>query len=333
LAKPKVVIPKPFYDRYKKVQALLEPVAEVEFSAMGFGGGDMAKFKDQIATAEAIFGGGINEEILNAAPMLKIVANYGVGYDSNDVAAMTRHKVYLTNTPGVLSDAVADLTVALMLAVNRKMIEADKYTREGGWGRRAPGGPAYTSDMRGKTVGIIGLGRIGYETGKRCVKGFDMNIVYYDLYKNKKAEDELGAKQKPLEDVLKESDYVVVHTDLNQNTRKLIGDKQLRMMKKTAFIVNTARGPIIDQAALAKALNEGVIAGAGLDVFEIEPCPPNDPILKAKNTVLAPHMASATEEAREGMAVCNAENVVAVLKGQIPPPNAVPEQRGMIFKR
>lgn len=333
MAKPKVIIPKQLYDQYEKVRKLLEPVANVEFSAMGFGGGDMAKYKKQLATAEGLFGARITEEVLQGAPKLKVVANYGVGYDSNDVGAMTRHQVYLTNTPGVLSDAVADLTVALMLAVNRKIIPADAYVRSGGWAKRAPGGPAYTSDMKGKTVGIVGLGRIGYETAKRCVKGFDMNLIYYDIFQNKKAEAELGAKQKTLEEVMRESDYVVVHTDLNSQTRGLIGEKQLRMMKKTAYIVNSARGPIIDQAALAKVLNEGVIAGAGLDVFEVEPCPADDPILKAPNTVLAPHMASATEEAREGMAVCNAENVVAVLKGQIPPPQVVPEQRGMIFKK
>jgi len=332
LVKPKVLIPKQLYDQYEKVRKILEPVADVEFSAMGFGGGDMAKYKEQLAAAEGLFGGGVNEEILKAAPKLKVVANYGVGYDSNDVGAMTRYKVYLTNTPGVLSDAVADLTVALMLAVNRKMIPADAYVRSGGWAKGALGIP-YTSDMKGRTIGIVGLGRIGFETAKRCVKGFDMNLIYYDIYQNKKAEAELGAKQKTLEAVMKESDYVVIHTDLNPQTRRMIGDKQLRMMKKTAYIINTARGPIIDQAVLAKVLSEGLIAGAGLDVFDAEPCPANDPILKAPNTVLAPHMASGTQEAREGMAVCNAENVVAVLKGQIPPPNVVPEQRGMIFKK
>ena len=336
MTRSKVLISKQMYDRYEKVRKILEPVAEVEFIATGFGPGgwDIAKLKEQLAQAEGIFDDErvINEALLRSAPKLKVVANYGVGYDSYDVPLFTKYQVYLTHTPGVLSDAAADLTVLLMLAVNRKIIQADKYVRESWW-KSGADGVGYANDMKGKTLGILGLGRIGFETAKRCVKGFAMNVIYYDIYQNKRAEEELGAKRKTLNEVLKESDYVVIHLNLNPQTRKMIGEKQLRMMKKTAYLINAARGAIVDQAALAKILSEGVIAGAGLDVFDPEPCPADDPILTAPNTVLAPHMASATEEAREGMAVCNAENVIAVLKGQIPPPQVVPEQRGMIFKK
>ncbi|MCJ7631847.1 D-glycerate dehydrogenase [Candidatus Bathyarchaeota archaeon] len=338
MVRPRVIIWKQMFDQYEKVRKMLEPVADVEFSDMGSTADDMAKYKEQLATAEGLFKAPrdrINEEILQCAPKLKIVANYGVGYDGNDIEAMTRHKVYLTNTPGVLSDAVADLTLAFMLTLNRKILQCDKYVREGSWAKNAPGNPSYTEshDMKGKTVGIIGLGRIGFETARRCMKGFDMNIIYYDIFQNKKAEVELGAKQKTLDEVMKESDYIVIHTELTSQTRKIIDEKHLRMMKKTAYIINTARGQIIDQVALAKVLSEGIIAGAGLDVFEVEPCPSDDPILRSSRTVLTPHKGSGTAECREAMAICNAENVVAVLRGEIPPPNVVPEQKGMIFKK
>lgn len=332
LAKPKVVILKQLYDRYEKVQKILEPVADIEFSVTGSSVEELYEKKKQLSSAEGFFGSRINEEFLLNSPKLKVVANYSVGYDSNDVDAMTKHKVYLTNTPGVLSDAVADLTLALMLAVNKKIVQCDKYVREGAWAKRALS-PGFSYDLKDKTVGVIGLGRIGYETAKRCVKGFDMKIIYFDLNRNLKAEAELGAKQKTLEEVLGESDCVVVHTDLNAQTKKMIGEKQLRMMRKTAIIIDAARGPIIDQVALAKVLSEGVIAGAGLDIFDAEPCPEDDPILRAPNTVFTPHMGSATYEAREAMVVCNAEDMVAVLKGQVPPPNVVPEQREMIFQK
>lgn len=330
LVKPKVIVWKLLFDRCEKVRKILEPVADIVISDPSE---DMAKYKEELATAEGLLKqprARIKEEILQYAPKLKIVANYGVGYDGNDIEAMTRQKVYLTNTPGVLSNAVADQALTLMLAVNRKIFQSDKYVREGGWAKRVF---LKSNDMRGKTVGIIGLGRIGFETAKRCMKGFDMNIIYHDIFQNKKAEAELGAKRKTLDEVMKESDYVVIHTALTPQTRKMIDEEHLRMMKKTAYIINTARGPIIDQVALAKVLSEGVIAGAGLDVFDVEPPPADDPILRAPRTILTPHLGSGTFESKEAMAVCNAENVVAVLRGEVPPPNVVPEQKGMIFKK
>ena len=324
--KPQVLIPT-HLQRYAKARQILEPLADIEYVERT----DRQRHDELLPTLEAIVGGRINEETLQRAPKLRVVARYGVGYDDCDVEAMTRHKVYLCHTPGVLSDSVADMAVALLLACDRRIVQADRYVREG-WANRAPGRPTYGIDLKGKTLGIVGLGRIGFEMAKRCVKGFDMQLIYYDMYRNQRAEEELGAKLKTLEEVMKESDVVSVHLALTPRTRGMIGEQQLRMMKKTAYIINTSRGPTIDQAALTKVLSENAIAGAGLDVFEKEPIPLDDPLLKLPNVVLAPHIGSATEEAREAMAICDAVNIAAVIKGELPPPNVVPEQRGMIFR-
>jgi lactate dehydrogenase-like 2-hydroxyacid dehydrogenase len=232
----------------------------------------------------------------------------------------------------VLSDAVADLVIALLLSCNRELVQADRYAREG-WANRARGRPPFGSDLKGKTLGIVGLGRIGFQVAKRCVKGFEMRLVYNDLIRNMRAEKELGAENMTLEEVLKMSDFISVNVSLNPTSRGLIGEEQLRMMKRTAYLINTSRGPVVDQAALVKVLSESTIAGAGLDVFEREPILQDDPLLKLHNVVLSPHIGSATEEAREAMAICDAVNIAAVMKGEVPPPNVVPEQRGMIFKR
>ena len=322
--KPKVLLP-PNWKRYEKALEILKPVANVQYIVK-------ERFDEQLAEAEGMVGYGVGEEILQKAPKLKVVARYGVGYDDCDVEALTRHKIYLTYTPGVLSDAVADMTIALLLACNRKIVQADRYVREG-WAKRAAGCPGHGVDLKGKTMGIIGLGRIGYKVAKRCVKGFDMKVIYYDIRRNERAERELGAERKSLEEVMRESDFVSIHLPLTPQTRGLIGEKYLRMMKKTAYLINTSRGKIVDQKALTKVLSENLIAGAGLDVFEKEPIPPDDPLLKLENVVLTPHIASLTKEARESMAICNAKSIAAVLKGDIPPPNVVPEQEGLIFKK
>ncbi len=324
MMRPKVLLPS-FISRYEKVIKMLSLVAHIEYI-------DANKYQEQLTDVVGMIGGKINEKILQNALKLKVVARYGVGYDDCDVNAMTRHKVYLCHTPGVLSNSVADMVLTLLLACNRKLMQADRYVREG-WEDRAPGYPSYGLDLQGKTLGIVGLGRIGLEVAKRCVKGFEMSLIYFDVNRNLNAEKELGAKFMPLDDVMKKSDFISVNVSLTSRTIGMIGDEQLRMMKNTAYIINTSRGPVIDQASLVKVLSEEVIAGAGLDVFEIEPIPKNDPLLKLQNVVLSPHIGSVTEEAREAMAICNAKNIVSVIKGEIPPPNVVPEQRGMIFRR
>ena len=322
--KPKVLVP-PKWKRFEKALEILRPIAEIEYISK-------ERFEEQLAEAEGMVDHGVNEEILRKAPKLKVVARYGVGYDDCDVEALTRHKVYLVYTPGVLSDAVADMTLGLILACNRQIVKADRYVREG-WAKGPSGYPDYGVDLKGKTIGIIGLGRIGYAVAKRCVKGFDMKVIYYDIRRNERAERELGAERKSLEEVMRESDFVSIHLPLTPQTRGLIGEKYLRMMKKTAYLINTSRGKIVDQKALTKVLSENLIAGAGLDVFEKEPIPPDDPLLKLENVVLTPHIASLTKEARESMAICNAESIAAVLRGDVPPPHVVPEQEGLVFKK
>jgi lactate dehydrogenase-like 2-hydroxyacid dehydrogenase len=323
--KPKVLIPLRL-KTYEKAIEILEPLADIEYVERA----DRQRYDELLPTLEAMVGGRIDEETLEKAPKLRVVVRYGVGYDDCDVEAMIRHRVYLCHTPGVLSDAVADMAVALLLACNRRILQADRYVREG-WADRAPGRPTSAVDLKGKTLGIVGLGRIGYEMAKRCVKGFDMQLIYYDMYCNQTAEEELGAELKTLEEVMRESDFISVHLALTPETRGIIGERELRMMKSTAYIINTSRGSTIDQEALTRVLSENAIAGAGLDVFEKEPIPLDEPLLELSNVVLAPHIASSTEEAREAMAICDAVNMAAVLKGELPPPNAVPEQRGMIF--
>jgi len=322
--KPKVLLP-PDWKRYEKALDILRSVADIEYFSR-------ERLEEQLAEAEGMIGYGVGEEILQKAPKLKVVARHGVGYDDCDVEALTRHQVYLTYTPGVLSDAVADMTIALLLACNRKIVQADRYVRER-WAKRAPGRPGFGVDLKGKTMGIVGLGRIGYEVAKRCAKGFDMKVIYYDIRRNEKAERELGAERKSLEEVMKNSDFVSIHLPLTPQTRGFIKEEHLRMMKKTAYLINTARGAIVDQKALTKVLSENAIAGAGLDVFEKEPVPLDDPLLKLENVVLTPHIASLTKEARESMAICNARSIAAVLKGDVPPPNVVPEQKGLVFRK
>jgi len=224
------------------------------------------------------------------------------------------------------------MAIALLMACNRKIVQADKYARED-WAKKPQNRPPLGVDLRGKTLGIIGLGRIGSRMAEKCVKGFEMRLIYHDIVRNPKAEKELNAEFKSLDDVMKESDFISIHVALTPNTKGLIGEEQLRMMKKTAYIINTSRGTVMDQKALVKVLSGGAIAGAGLDVFEKEPVPLDDPILKLQNVVLAPHIGSSTEQAREAMAICNAESIAAVMRGEIPPPNVVPEQKGMIFKK
>jgi len=314
-----------FISVYQEAMKILRPIAEIEYM-------DREKYREQLAVAEGIIGWGITKEILAGAPKLRVVARYGVGYDDCDLEAMTRHEIYLCHTPGVLSDSVAEMAIALLMACNRKIVQADKYARES-WAKGPQNRPALGVDLTGKTLGIIGLGRIGLRMAEKCVKGFKMRLIYHDVVHNLKAEKELNAEFKSLDEVMKESDFISIHVALTPETKGLIGQEQLRTMKKTAYIINTSRGTVIDQKALVKVLSEEAIAGAGLDVFEKEPVPLDDPILKLQNVVLAPHIGSSTEQAREAMAICNAESIAAVMRGEIPPPNVVPEQKGMIFKK
>ncbi len=260
----------------------------------------------------------IDAEVMDAAPNLKVISTYSVGFDHIDVEAATKRGIYVTHTPGVLTDAVAEFTIGLLLAVTRRILEADKTIREGKWDK--PWNPFFLTgpELKGKTLGIVGFGRIGRAVAKK-VQGFEMKVIYYDVFRNEKAEKELGVEFVDLETLLKESDFVSLHVPLTKETYHMVSEKELRMMKNTAYLINTARGAVVDTEALVKALKEGWIAGAALDVFEQEPLPPGHPLTKLGNVVLAPHIASATIEARQRMAELAAKNLVAVLKGEVPP--------------
>ncbi len=264
----------------------------------------------------------IDCELLDNAPRLRIVAQYAVGFDNIDLECATKKGVYVTNTPGVLTQSVAEFTWGLILAVTRRIVEADNFVRSGEWWNTKTGWHPLMllgMELKGKTLGIIGMGRIG-RTVAKIAKGFDVRILYYDVRPlPEEMEKELEAKYVDLDTLLKESDIVSVHVPLTPQTYHLIGERELKLMKKTAYIINTARGKVIDTQALIKALEEGWIAGAGLDVFEQEPLPPDNPLTKFKNVVLAPHIASATVEARTGMAELVAKNLIAFYKGEIPP--------------
>jgi len=259
----------------------------------------------------------IGDEIMDAVPRLKIISNYAVGYDNIDVETATKRGIMVTNTPGVLTDTTADLTFVLLMAVARRIVEADKFTREGKYKEWLPMF-MLGEDIHHSTLGIIGFGRVGRAVAKRA-KGFDMKILYHDVKRaSEDIEKELKAEFVSLEELLKRSDFVTLHTPLNSDTKHLISEKELKLMKKTAYLINTARGPIVDEKVLVKALKEGWIAGAGLDVYENEPeLTPG--LIELDNVVLLPHIGSASIETRNKMAITAAKNLLAGLKGDTPP--------------
>jgi glyoxylate reductase len=259
----------------------------------------------------------IDESLLARCPRLKIVANVAVGYDNIDVAAAARHGVAVTNTPGVLTDATADFAFTLLLATARRVLEADRYVRAGRFGGWEMMG-FLGGDLAGRTLGIAGFGRIGQAVARRG-RGFGMQVIYQDEFRAAPAlEEELGARRVDKTTLIASSDYLSLHLPLIAETRHYIGETELFAMKRGAYLVNTARGPIVDEAALARALRSGQIAGAGLDVFEREPQVEAE-LLELDNVVLAPHIASATVETRSKMALIAAENAIAAVSGATPP--------------
>jgi lactate dehydrogenase-like 2-hydroxyacid dehydrogenase len=259
----------------------------------------------------------IDGEVLDTAgPQLKVVANMAVGYDNIDLEEATARGVLATNTPGVLTDATADHAWALLFAVARRIAESEKFLRAGKFKSWGPllflGG-----DITGRTLGIIGAGRIGHAVAVKS-RGFNMRVLYADEVPNSKLEEETGGRKVRVEELLRESNFVSVHVPLLPSTRHLINAQSLRLMKKTAYLINTSRGPVVDEAALAEALKNGVIAGAALDVFENEPLV-HPELLKLDNVVLTPHIASATIATRSQMATMAAENIIVALAGQKPP--------------
>ncbi len=259
---------------------------------------------------------GIDEAVLAAGHgALRVVANCAVGFDNFDVEAATRHGVAMCNTPGVLTKTTADLAFALILATARQVVQGDRDVREGRWRNWHPF--AYTGpDVHGATLGIIGLGQIGLEVARRAM-GFEMSVLYYDPTRRPEAEETYGLAFRPdIPSVLREADFVSLHTLLTTETRHMMGRDYLKLMKPAAILVNTARGAIVDHQALYEALRDGVIAGAGLDVTEPEPIPPDHPLLTLSNVVVTPHVGSASVQTRREMALLAARNILAALNGQ-----------------
>lgn len=258
----------------------------------------------------------INDSVFEAAgSQCRIFANYAVGFNNVDVAAATKHGVIITNTPGVLTDATADLAWALMFSVARRIPAADKFTRDGkfhGWGPMMFLG----RDVTKKTLGVIGAGRIGSNFMKKA-KGFEMNLLYYDVQKNAEFEAETGAKYVSKDILLKESDFISVHVPLLPETRHMISKREFCLMKSTTILINTSRGPVVDEKALVEALKTGCIWGAGLDVYENEPL--IEPgLIELENAVIVPHIASATIETRTNMGLIAVRNIIAVMSGKSP---------------
>ena len=256
----------------------------------------------------------IDGEVMDAAgPQLKVISNHAVGFDNIDVQAATARKIPVGNTPDVLTDATADFAFALMMAVARRIPEAERYVHEGKW---KTWGPMILLgvDLKGATLGLIGFGRIGKAMARRAV-GFDMRVIYYDP-SEKKADPEIKATPMDFETLLTESDFISLHTPLTPDTHHLIDSEALSKMKPNAVLVNTSRGPVVDMEALYEALKEKHIFGAGLDVTEPEPLPLDSPLLTLDNIVIVPHIASASKTTRDKMSLMAAQNLIAGLKGE-----------------
>ncbi len=257
----------------------------------------------------------IDAELLDAAPKLRVISNYAVGFNNIDIPAATARGIAVGNTPGVLTDATADMALCLLVTAARRIVEGHQYTLSGKWKTWEPLGHL-GQDLAGRTVGIVGMGRIGMAMAKRCHGAWDMKVLYYDVNRHAEAESQLGAKHVPFDTLLAESDFISIHTDLNEKTRGMFSTPQFKKMKRSAVLVNTARGPIVDPRALYEALKAGTIFAAGLDVTDPEPPLMDDPLLTLPNIVIAPHIASATIATRNQMAEICARNLIAGVTGQ-----------------
>lgn len=267
----------------------------------------------------------VDDEFLDrAGPQLKVVSNFAVGFDNIDVAACTARGVAVGNTPGVLTETTADLAWALLMAAARRLVEGDRYVRDGHWRTWGPMllmGP----DVHGATIGIIGFGRIGQAVARRA-RGFGMRILYQDLHRASPAvEAEYGATFMTLEGLLPQSDFVTLHVNLSEETRGLINRERLGWMKKAAVLVNTSRGPVVDSLALAEALQNGHIGAAALDVTDPEPIPVDHPLVGLDNCLIVPHIASASRATRGLMATMAAANLLAGVRGERLPTPVNPE--------
>jgi len=268
----------------------------------------------------------IDAEILNEAPSLRVISNYAAGFDNIDVAEAARRGIVVGNTPEVLTETTADFAFALMMAAARRIVEGDRYVRAGRW---KTWGPMIFlgQDIYGATLGIIGLGRIGTAVARRA-KGFGMKVLYYSRSKREQIENELGVEYAGFDRLLAESDFITAHVSLTPETYHLIGERELQKMKRTAVLINTSRGPVVDNMALYRALRDGKVAFAALDVSEPEPIPVGHPLLTMENVIITPHIASASVTTRTRMALMAADNLIAGLKGETLPHSVSPESLG-----
>ncbi|WP_058306902.1 2-hydroxyacid dehydrogenase [Gracilibacillus massiliensis] len=259
----------------------------------------------------------IDDELLNKAKKLEVVSNISVGYDNFDVEALKRSQVIATHTPYVLDETVADLIFGLILSSARRIPELDHYVKQGNW-NKAVDLPLFGRNVHHKKLGIIGMGRIGEKVARRAKLGFEMDVTYYNRSRKENLEKELGVNFQELDDLIKESDFILLMTPLTKETYHLIDAKAFANMKETCFFINASRGAVVNEAAMIEALKEESIAGAGLDVFEQEPVDPNNPLLKMKNVVTLPHIGSATAETREEMKFFAAKNALQALNKEKP---------------
>jgi glyoxylate reductase len=267
----------------------------------------------------------VDAPLMDAAPQLKVISNCAVGFDNIDIPAATQRGIAVGNTPGVLTETTADFAFTLLMAAARRVAEGDRYTRAGKW--KTWGLTVLLGqDIYGATLGLVGLGRIGAAMAKRAT-GFDMRVLYFDPFRRPDLEQQLGITYAGLDTVVRQADFVSIHTPLTPETKHLVNADFLRKMKKTAILINTSRGPVVDQAALYAALRDGVIGGAALDVTDPEPIAMNDPLLTLENCIVAPHIASASIVTRTKMATMAAENLLAGLRGEPLPTPVNPEVR------
>jgi gluconate 2-dehydrogenase len=314
--KPKVIV-------YRKVPEQVINFLNEKFEVSYYKNLDKENYSDflqELHTAHGLLGSSlkIDKNFLEQAPNLKIVSNISVGYDNLDLAELKKRELLATNTPGVLVDSTADTIFGLLLATARRMPELDYFVKSGKWDGRKDE-DLFGVDVHHKVLGIIGMGSIGNAIAKRAHLGFDMSILYHNRSRNEQAENEYHAQYCNLDELLSKSDFICLMTPHTPETDKMIGEREFDLMKESAIFINGSRGKNVDEEALIKALQNQLILGAGLDVYETEPISKDNPLLDLKNVVTLPHIGSATTETREKMAILAAENLAKGLEGETPP--------------
>lgn len=312
---------KPSIVLYKKLPAALRERLEQHFTVHAFNGlnpDNADEFKQALQQAEGIIGSGgkVDEAFLQQAPKLRAASTVSVGYDNFDVDALNARNIVLMHTPTVLTETVADTIMSLVLTTARRVVEVAERVKAGEW-QGSIGPDWFGVDVHHKTLGVLGMGRIGLALAQRAHFGFGMPILYNARRPHQEAEQRFGARHCDLDTLLAESDFVCITLPLTEQTFHLIGRDQLAKMKQSGILINAGRGPVVDEAALVEALQNGTIHAAGLDVFEQEPLPVSSPLLTLPNVVALPHIGSATHETRYGMATCAVDNLIAALTGKV----------------